>query len=89
MKGILGRKIGMTQVFTKSGKLIPVVLIHLQGDDGAAVIQRTVLGELADADGVAFRSGHGGGGGEGEGGGDSDHALQHRNTSCFLGVLPG
>ncbi len=26
-KGILGRKIGMTQVFTKSGKLIPVTVI--------------------------------------------------------------
>lgn len=29
MKGILGRKKGMTQVFTKSGKLIPVTVIEL------------------------------------------------------------
>ena len=27
MKGILGRKIGMTQVFTESGKLIPVTVV--------------------------------------------------------------
>ena len=30
MKGILGRKIGMTQVFTKSGKLIPVTVISIE-----------------------------------------------------------
>lgn len=30
MKGILGKKIGMTQVFTKSGKLIPVTVIEVQ-----------------------------------------------------------
>ena len=30
MKGILGRKIGMTQVFTKSGKLIPVTVISVE-----------------------------------------------------------
>ena len=29
MKGILGRKIGMTQVFSKSGKLIPVTVIEV------------------------------------------------------------
>src|SRR5574344_165502 len=29
-KGILGRKIGMTQVFTKSGKLIPVTVISIE-----------------------------------------------------------
>ena len=29
-KGILGRKIGMTQVFTKSGKLIPVTVIEVE-----------------------------------------------------------
>jgi len=28
MKGILGRKIGMTQVFTESGKLIPVTVVE-------------------------------------------------------------
>ena len=30
MKGILGRKIGMTQVFTKSGKLVPVTVIEVE-----------------------------------------------------------
>ena len=30
MKGILGRKLGMTQVFTKSGKLIPVPVIEVE-----------------------------------------------------------
>lgn len=30
MKGILGRKIGMTQVFTKEGKLIPVTVVEIQ-----------------------------------------------------------
>ena len=30
MKGILGRKIGMTQVFSKNGKLIPVTVIEVE-----------------------------------------------------------
>ncbi len=30
MKGILGKKIGMTQVFSKSGKLIPVTVIEVE-----------------------------------------------------------
>lgn len=30
MKGILGRKIGMTQVFAKNGKLIPVTVISVE-----------------------------------------------------------
>ena len=30
MKGILGRKIGMTQVFTKSGRLIPVTVVSVE-----------------------------------------------------------
>ena len=29
MKGILGRKIGMTEVFTKNGKVIPVTVIEV------------------------------------------------------------
>ena len=29
MKGILGRKVGMTQVFSKDGKLIPVTVISV------------------------------------------------------------
>lgn len=32
MKGILGRKIGMTQVFTKSGKLIPVTVVEVESN---------------------------------------------------------
>ena len=30
MKGILGRKIGMTQVFSSNGKLVPVTVIEIQ-----------------------------------------------------------
>ena len=30
IKGILGRKVGMTQVFTKSGKLIPVTVVSVE-----------------------------------------------------------
>ena len=30
MKGILGRKVGMTQVFTKDGKLIPVTVVSIE-----------------------------------------------------------
>ena len=30
MKGILGRKLGMTQVFTKQGKLVPVTVIEVE-----------------------------------------------------------
>ena len=30
VKGILGRKIGMTQVFTNSGKLIPVTVVSVE-----------------------------------------------------------
>ena len=30
MKGILGRKVGMTQVFTKDGKLIPVSVVEVE-----------------------------------------------------------
>ena len=30
MKGILGRKAGMTQVFTKEGKLIPVTIVEVE-----------------------------------------------------------
>ncbi len=30
MKGILGKKVGMTQVFTKSGKLVPVTVIEIE-----------------------------------------------------------
>ena len=30
MKGILGRKVGMTQVFSKDGKLIPVTVVNVE-----------------------------------------------------------
>ena len=30
MKGILGRKVGMTQVFTKEGKVVPVTVIEVE-----------------------------------------------------------
>ena len=30
MKGILGRKVGMTQVFTKDGKLVPVTVVAVE-----------------------------------------------------------
>ena len=30
MKGILGKKIGMTQVFSKNGKLIPVTVVEVE-----------------------------------------------------------
>lgn len=30
MKGILGRKVGMTQIFTTSGKLIPVTVVEIE-----------------------------------------------------------
>ena len=30
MKGILGRKVGMTQVFTKDGRLIPVTVVEVE-----------------------------------------------------------
>ena len=30
MKGILGKKIGMTQVFTTNGKLIPVTVVEVE-----------------------------------------------------------
>ena len=32
VKGILGRKLGMTQVFTKSGKLVPVTVIQVDNN---------------------------------------------------------
>ena len=53
MKGILGRKVGMTQVFTKDGKLIPVTVVEVEPNvvmqvktpekDGYSAIQLGVL----------------------------------------------
>ena len=33
MKGILGRKVGMTEVFTKEGKVIPVTVIEVEKNE--------------------------------------------------------
>ena len=56
-KGILGRKIGMTQVFTKSGKLVPVTVVEVEPNvvtqiktlenDGYEAIQKLLLDILA------------------------------------------
>ena len=53
MKGILGRKVGMTQVFTKNGKLVPVTVVacepnvvmqvKTQATDGYDAIQLGVI----------------------------------------------
>lgn len=39
-KGILGRKVGMTQVFTENGELIPVTVIEAAQN---VVLQRKLL----------------------------------------------
>ncbi len=31
MKGLLGKKVGMTQVFTEKGDCVPVTVIHVEG----------------------------------------------------------
>ena len=31
-KGILGRKVGMTQVFAENGELIPVTVVEVKGN---------------------------------------------------------
>lgn len=35
-KGILGRKVGMTQVFTENGELIPVTVIEAKTKRGTS-----------------------------------------------------
>jgi len=57
MKGILGRKVGMTQVFTKDGKLIPVTVVEVEPNvvmqvktvetDGYSAIQLGVFDKKA------------------------------------------
>ena len=37
MKGILGRKVGMTEVFTTDGKLIPVTVVEVQPNVGTHI----------------------------------------------------
>ncbi len=44
MKGILGRKAGMTQVFTKDGKLIPVTVVEIEPNTVMQVKTKEVNG---------------------------------------------
>ena len=39
MKGILGKKIGMTQIFTEHGEVIPVTVVKTTENDGYTAIQ--------------------------------------------------
>ena len=47
MKGILGRKIGMTQVFTTDGLLIPVTVV--EADANVVLQKKTVATDGYDA----------------------------------------
>lgn len=47
MKGILGRKIGMTQVFAANGKLVPVTVVQV--DDNVISQIKTVENDGYDA----------------------------------------
>ncbi|MEG0578204.1 MAG: 50S ribosomal protein L3, partial [Bacilli bacterium] len=52
MKGILGRKIGMTQVFTTDGKLIPVTVV--EANPNVVLQKKTVATDGYDAIQVGF-----------------------------------
>ena len=52
MKGILGRKIGMTQVFTTDGKLIPVTVV--EATSNVVLQKKTVATDGYDAIQVGF-----------------------------------
>ncbi len=52
MKGILGRKIGMTQVFTTEGKLIPVTVV--EATPNVVLQKKTVANDGYDAIQVGF-----------------------------------
>lgn len=52
MKGILGRKIGMTQVFTTDGKLIPVTIV--EATPNVVLQKKTVATDGYDAIQVGF-----------------------------------
>ena len=52
MKGILGRKIGMTQVFTTDGKLIPVTVV--EATPNVVLQKKTVATDGYDAIQVGF-----------------------------------
>ena len=47
MKGILGRKIGMTQVFTTDGLLIPVTVV--EADANVVLQKKTLATDVYDA----------------------------------------
>ena len=51
MKGILGRKKGMTEVFTTDGKLIPVTVIEVEDN----VVSQIKTKETDGYDGVQLR----------------------------------
>ena len=51
-KGILGRKIGMTQVFAKNGKLTPVTVISIEPNVVSQI--KTVENDGYDAIQLAF-----------------------------------
>ncbi|UUM20491.1 50S ribosomal protein L3 [Mycoplasma sp. 2045] len=60
MKGILGRKVGMTQIFTESGKSVPVTVIEVQPNVVSKVLTNDkdgyVATQLATADKKASRA---------------------------------
>ena len=47
MKGILGRKLGMTQVFSIDGKLVPVTVV--QCEPNIVVQQKTLENEIKES----------------------------------------
>ena len=51
-KGILGRKIGMTEVFTESGKLIPVTIVSVEPNVVTQI--KTVANDVYDAIQLGF-----------------------------------
>ncbi len=53
-KGILGRKIGMTQVFAKNGKLIPVTVIHVEPNIVSQI--KTTMSDGYEAIQLAFET---------------------------------
>ena len=50
MKGILGRKKGMTEVFTTDGKLIPVTVIEVEDNVVSQIKTKDALGDVLKAD---------------------------------------
>ncbi len=46
MKGILGRKVGMTQLFTSNGNLIPVTIVEVKPNVVTNVLTNEKMGML-------------------------------------------